>query len=237
MTTNSLDLVAKFEKEVIDIDVTKLQSAAFQVGTAIPEGDIVINASAKSGIKSIAASKLPSGLKLKQDKQLGIWYIYGTPKKAGDYTATIKVTSKSGAIETLPVSIIVGNGNSLPDWATGTFTGKGLNWCTDCDDGEDECGPWYLEMSITISASEVVSGRLTDSDSPDYGVLKNGRVLSVSAQLVVLTAELWWYEDGKLYTKSTSEIVLTPDGTLEYFDDDDPSSDEHCPIKATLSRK
>lgn len=107
MTKESLDPVACFEKEKMSIDASALESAAFAVGAEVAEGAIVINVETQSGLKSLKATKLPSGLKLKQDKKTGAWSIYGTPKKADSYEVKLTATAKSGAVESVLCGIVV----------------------------------------------------------------------------------------------------------------------------------
>lgn len=139
MTAESLVLVARFEKEKMSVACPRL-SSPLVVGKAV---SIPIEIDTQSGVKSVKGVKLPTGLKVK--KVDDVWYVVGTPKKKGTFSAEIKVTAKSGAVEKLPVVVIVGDGAdvTLPDWAVGTFHG----WECWIEQGEDETN---LDMDLQL---------------------------------------------------------------------------------------
>lgn len=159
MTKESVSLVATFEKEKMRVACPALAVASFTVGVAGDATGIPIEIETQSGVKSVAVSKLPAGMKY--DKKTG--RIVGAPTKAGSFDVTIKVTAKSGAVETLVVPVKVA---ALPDWAVGTFVGMVRqvdydaqgNVVVDADGRHD----WYDgEMTVTVSAKGKISGKLT----------------------------------------------------------------------------
>ena len=134
MTAESLSLVARFEKEKISVSCPGL-SLPLPVGAAV---SIPIETETQSGVRSVKGMKLPTGLKVKKVNE--IWSVVGTPKKKGSYNATIKVTAKSGAVEELSITVVVGDSvvAVLPNWAIGTFV------CYDYVQGYDHKLPSYL---------------------------------------------------------------------------------------------
>ena len=102
MTEANLSLVARFEKEKMSVSCDGLSALAVGEEVSIP-----IAIETQSGVKSVTGSKLPTGLKVKKDKATGEWFVTGKPKKVGAWNSVIKVTAKSGAVEQLPVTVIV----------------------------------------------------------------------------------------------------------------------------------
>ena len=102
MTEENLSLVARFEKEKMLVACDGLSALIVGEEVSIP-----ITIETQSGVKSVKGSKLPSGLKVKKDKATGEWFVTGKPKKVGVWNATITVTTKSGAVEKLPVAVTV----------------------------------------------------------------------------------------------------------------------------------
>ena len=90
---------------------------------------------------------------MKYDKKTGL--IVGAPTKAGSFDVTIKVTAKSGAVETLVVPVTVA---SLPDWATGTFGGMIGRFIGPIDD--DEFRPYGM-ITMKITAAGKISAKVT----------------------------------------------------------------------------
>ena len=224
MPAENLNLAARFKAEVVSIFCDVSAGCMVKESVSLP-----VSVECESGIKSVSAKKLPSGLKY--NKNTGC--IEGAAKKAGMYTFALTVTTKTGSKVTQNFDLNVVDVAALPMWAVGSYSGTAKNWCENCNEGPDECGPWYLQMQISISASGEVSGRMEDGG--DYGILKNGVVVSVSEDHVVLRADMWWYEDRRISSKAVGEIVVYPSGILEYYDNDDPSGDECCPIQAMLT--
>ena len=141
MGKENVVLVAKFEKEVIEVDSGALaEGVTFPAGVLGAEGGMKITADAPSGVKSIAVSKLPAGMKF--DAKNGN-VITGAPTKPGDYTVQVKVTSNSGAVETRDIKISVA---AMPETAVGTFSGFVAN-------GESRIG------TLTLTATD--AGKLT----------------------------------------------------------------------------
>ncbi len=155
MPAENLALVASFEKEKISIACPGLAEKTFRVGVAGGKDGIPLEITTQSGIKSVKASKLPSGMKLVKDKVTGTWSIVGSPKKPGIYNVVLKVTAKSGATETITIPVEV---EALPAWAQGTFAGVG-----NCRDGEGN----DVYATVKIDAKGKVSGKVvidTDDD-------------------------------------------------------------------------
>lgn len=185
VTEDNLSLVARFEKEKMSVlcnGLLKPINAYSQLSTPI-----IIET--MSGVKSVTASKLPTGLKVIKDKSTGMWYIQGNPKKTGVWNSTIKVTTNSGAVKELPIKItvndgIIGGGN-LTD-ANGYFK-YGL------DNGEGE--KYVLSM-----------------DPSDIGkILPNLTLSSPSA-----TLEVSGLPDGLTYDRTTGRISGTANKTGSY---------------------
>ena len=101
MTEESLSLVARFEREKMSVSCPGL-SSPLAVGEEV---SIPVEIETQSGVKSVKGSKLPSELKVK--KVGDGWTIVGTPKKAGTYSAKVKVTAKSGAVEEVLFVVVV----------------------------------------------------------------------------------------------------------------------------------
>ena len=121
MGAEDIAFTAKFEKEKMSVGCAGLVEGEFVVGLAGGANGIPLEIETQSGVKSVAVSKLPSGMKY--DAKSGT--ITGAPSKAGEYTVEIKVTANSGAVETKKITITVA---SLPSVAYGTF--NGFVWTT-----------------------------------------------------------------------------------------------------------
>lgn len=185
VTEDNLSLVARFKKEEMSVlcnGLLKPINAYSQLSTPI-----IIET--MSGVKSVTASKLPTGLKVIKDKSNGMWYIQGNPKKIGVWSSIIKVTANSGAVKELSIKItvndgIIGGGN-LTD-ANGYFK-YGL------DNGEGE--KYVLSM-----------------DPSDIGkILPNLTLSSPSA-----TLEVSGLPDGLTYDRTTGRINGTANKTGSY---------------------
>ena len=151
MTKESVSLVATFEKEKMRVACSALAAASFTVGVAGDATGIPIEIETQSGVKSVAVSKLPAGMKY--DKKAGL--IVGAPTKAGSFDVTIKVTAKSGAVETLVVPVRVA---ALPDWAAGTFGGMIGRFIGPKDD--DEFRPYGM-ITMKITTAGKISAKIT----------------------------------------------------------------------------
>jgi len=156
MPAGDLALVASFEKEKMSVACPGLAEKTFKVGVAGGTEGIPLEITTQSGIKSVKASKLPSGMKLVKDKATDTWSIVGSPKKPGTYNVVLKVTATSGATETITIPVEV---DALPAWAQGTFVGIGMD-----DD--------RLYGLVKISAKGKIAGKLT-YDTGDESVLKD----------------------------------------------------------------
>ena len=193
MPSEGVVLVATFEKEKMTIDCPPLAKGSFTVGVAgaAAEG-LPLEITTKSGVKSVKASKLPSGMKLVKDKTTGDWSIVGTPTKAGTYNVVLTVTAVSGATETITVPVTV---EPLPAWAVGTFTGVG-HWDGEFSEG-DMCCPFYnLYGTVSVGAT----GRLSGSLRLDSG---DGRSLTAKISAPALTG---YDADGECYYFDTALV-------------------------------
>ena len=120
MPTNDVALTAKFEKEKMSVACAGLSMGDFRVGVAGGLSGIPLEISTQSGVKSVKATKLPTGMKLVKDKKTGEWSITGSPTKAGAYNVVLTVTAVSGATESVTIPVTV---EALPAWVCGTFGG------------------------------------------------------------------------------------------------------------------
>ena len=226
MTKENLNLVARFKAEEVSVVCDTSVGCVVKVKVSFP---VIVEC--ESGLKSVSAKKLPSGLKY--NKKTGC--IEGAAKKAGTYPFSLTVTTKAGSKVTQGFTLVVREAAVPVTWWVGTYSGVAINWCDVCDEPPD-CGPWELNMEVSISANGTVAGKLWD-DGPDYGILKNGRKVSENGETSNWTVELWWYEDGRCEAPSISTMKISSNGVLEYYDNDDANPDDHCPIQATLTRK
>ena len=226
MEAENLDLVARFKAEEVSVTCDTSAGCVVKEQVSFP-----VAVDCESGLKSVSAKKLPSGLKY--NKKTGC--IEGAAKKAGTYPFSLTVTTKAGSKVTQSFALVVREAETPLAWWAGTYSGIAINWCDVCDEPPD-CGPWELNMEMTISANGMVTGRLWDN-GPDYGILKNGRKISENDETSIWTVELWWYEDGRCIAPNISTMTILSNGVLEYYDNDDVNPDDHCPIQATLTRK
>ena len=177
MPSEDLALVASFEKEKMSVACPRLADGTFTVGVAGGTDGIPLEISTQSGVKSVKASKLPSGMKLVKDKATGAWLIVGSPKKPGTYNVVLTVTAKSGATETITIPVEV---QALPSWAVGTFAGFGEGEFPGYDLVEDN-----LYGTVTVAANGKVSGKFLF----DTG---NDRLLTSTFSAKALTG--WEYD-------------------------------------------
>ena len=226
MEAENLDLVARFKAEEVSVACDTSAGCVVKEQVSFP-----VAVDCESGLKSVSAKKLPSGLKY--NKKTGC--IEGAAKKAGTYLFSLTVTTKAGSKVTQDFALTVREAETPLAWWAGTYSGIAINWCDVCDEPPD-CGPWELNMEMTISANGMVTGRLWDN-GPDYGILKNGRKISENDETSIWTVELWWYEDGRCIAPNISTMTILSNGVLEYYDNDDVNPDDHCPVQATLTRK
>ena len=125
-------LIFKVRAEDVSVGCEGLSFGAFTCGVAGGVGGIPLEIETETGVKSVAVTKLPTGMKY--DAKAGL--ITGAPTKAGTYEVTVTVTTKSGAkqIVTIPVTVV-----TLPVTAVGTFNGF-----VKAEDGEENIGTFTL---------------------------------------------------------------------------------------------
>jgi hypothetical protein len=217
---------------MIEADRTKyVATAVFKQGTALlvpqimPLGNLpaVVGVTFEQGIfvvsdnnektYTVTASGLPSGLVLTGSASAVDGYeISGTPKTAGTFNVTLTVKNSAGS-SSVSFTITV---EALPAWAVGTFNGV---WVKD----EHEWLPGTATYTIQAngkSSGKFLAGGKTDSDSAtviegsEYD--ENGVLQSVF-----------------IHTKDNRELVVSSDGTIEVWGDDD---DGHGYLSRTVSK-
>ena len=122
MEAENLDLVDRFKAEEVSVTCDTSAGCVVKEQVSFP-----VAVDCESGLKSVSAKKLPSGLKY--NKKTGC--IEGAAKKAGDYTFSLMVTTKAGSKVTQDFALAVmdaGGGTSqgdgeYPNWLVGTFSG------------------------------------------------------------------------------------------------------------------
>ena len=109
-------VIFKVRAEEVSVGCKGLSLGAFTAGVAGNADGIPFEIETETGVKSVAVSKLPAGMKY--DAKTGL--ITGGATKAGDYAVTVTVTTMSGAkqIVTIPVTVA-----AAADGAVGTFNG------------------------------------------------------------------------------------------------------------------
>jgi len=108
------------------VDCECLAEGSFVVGVtggalgdrALPSIPLLFEA--ESGVKSVTAKNLPTGMKLVQDKTTKVWSITGVSTKAATYETSITLTTTAGNKVTEKFTVAVA---ALPSGATGTFNG------------------------------------------------------------------------------------------------------------------
>ena len=116
MEAENLDLVARFKAEEVSVACDISAGCVVKEQVSFP---VVVDC--ESGLKSVSAKKLPSGLKY--NKKTGC--IEGAAKKAGTYPFSLTVTTKAGSKVTQSFALVVGTSSEqkMPEWAVGTFEG------------------------------------------------------------------------------------------------------------------
>ena len=194
MPAEDVALVATFKEEEVSLACPTLEGGSFTVGVSgdAAEG-IPIEVVADSDVKSVKASKLPSGMKLVKDKATGAWSIVGTPTKAGTYEVVLTVTTAAGSTRPFQFAVTV---DPLPAWAVGTFTGVG-HWDGEFSEG-DTCDPYYnLYGTVSVGANGRLSGSLRlDTD--------DGRSLTAKISASALTgydidAECYYFDTAIVF--------------------------------------
>lgn len=128
----------KKQSSVIPIEFTIAEETMSLNCDAIPNkiednvamGDKEIIATATSGVKTLTAKGLPSGLKLK--KVGTTWYVTGTPKAKSSTTSKVTITAtstqKTVCTTTFDITVFVDPNKpkpvNLPDWADGNYVGQ-----------------------------------------------------------------------------------------------------------------
>ena len=154
MGKDDVSLTAKFEKEKMSVACAGLATGDFCVGVAGGASGIPLEISTQSGIKSVKATKLPTGMKLVKDKATGEWSITGSPTKAGTYNVVLTVTAVSGATESVTIPVMV---EALPAWVCGTFGGMlGKHTGT----GGDDFRP-YGVITMKITTNGKITAKIT----------------------------------------------------------------------------
>lgn len=98
MTAESLNLVAQFKAEEVSVACDTSAGCVVKEKVSFP---VIVDC--ESGIKSVSAKKLPSGLKY--NKKTGC--IEGAAKKAGSYPFSLTVTTKAGSKVTQSFALTV----------------------------------------------------------------------------------------------------------------------------------
>ena len=154
MPANDVALTAKFEKEKMSVACAGLSTGDFCVGVAGGADGIPLEISTQSGVKSVKATKLPTGMKLVKDKATGEWSITGSPTKAGTYNVVLTVTAVSGATESVTIPVTV---EALPAWVCGTFGGMIGKYV---GTGGDDFRP-YGVITLKITANGKITAKIT----------------------------------------------------------------------------
>ena len=119
-------------EEEVSVGCAGLSGGAFTAGVAGNADGIPLEIESETGVKSVAVTKLPTGMKYDTKTEL----ITGAPTKPGDYAVTVTVTTKSGAKRTETILISVA---ALPDNVVGVFNGF-----VKTEDGEENLGTFQL---------------------------------------------------------------------------------------------
>ncbi len=127
--------------EEVSAGCAGLLGGTFTAGVAGSVSGIPVETETETGVKSVTVAKLPAGMKY--DAKTGL--ITGAPTKAGEYAATVTVTTKAGAkhVVTIPVAVA-----ALPDTAVGVFNGF-----VKASDGTENLG--------TVQLTTTDAGKLT----------------------------------------------------------------------------
>jgi len=206
MTAECLALVAKFEKEKMSLSCPGLAAGTFTVGVCGAGDGIPLEISTQSGVKSVKASKLPTGMKLVKDKSTGEWMITGAPTKAGAYNVVLTVMAVSGATESVTIPVTV---ESLPDWVVGTFEGYGYDQYF--GDGYEwttfPVGHWSGRVQCSISSAGKATTVLTSGQTRRGNAqLKCGRAGSYEFEIEgvnvsIVCREINGIKIGYMYAK------------------------------------
>lgn len=176
--------------EEVSVGCEGLSLGAFTSGVAGGADGIPLEIETETGVKSVAVTKLPTGMKY--DAKSGL--ITGAPTKAGDYEVVVTVTTKSGAKQVVTIPVMVA---ALPENVIGTFNGF-----VKADDGVENQGTFQLTTTdagkltakvTTAEGSYSFSGTCWDAvEGGVYSVVlatKKGEKLALS-----LNAAAGWNE-------------------------------------------
>ena len=209
MTAESLSLVARFNKEKMSVSCPRL-SSPLVVGDAV---SIPIEIETQSGVKSVKGVKFPTGLTVKKVNE--IWSVVGAPKKKGTYSATIKVIAKSGAVEELSITVVVGDSAVavLPNWATGTFV------CYSYIQGYDRNSPYLWDWNDRHVVSIDASGNLSSIDSALGETMSNAswgnlKVIGVTDEGSILAESVGSLLKGEEWNLSLEISPVVVDGVV-----------------------
>lgn len=197
-------------KENVIYDLSAVQDLTLHVGEL--SSSATISASAFSDIKSIKASKLPSGMKIQKVGE-NLWQLTGAPKKAGTYTVTLTITTKANTKVTETITLIVA---LVPDWAAKTFNGEVCNiW----DDGGFETS---IIAQVTVSSTGEVDGGIYFEDGSCALLDSTAKLLESSANKVRLQLVVPWFDaEGKADGKVKTDLIIQNNNgavTLTYQD-------------------
>lgn len=187
-------LTAKFivaDWPQVSVACPGLEGRTFTVGVVGDGSGIPVEIEPLSAVKSVKASKLPSGMKLVKDKQTGAWSITGSPKKAGTYNVALTVTTVYGNKQTRTIPVKV---EALPSWAIGTFIGMVRQVDYDVsgnviwDEEDQDYHDWYDVLTTMTVAS---SGKVSVSwQFPNFtSKVTSGSITSVSDGCYVIEGE------------------------------------------------
>jgi hypothetical protein len=199
-------------KENVIYDLSAVQDLTLHVGEL--SSSATISASAFSDIKSIKASKLPSGVKIQQVGE-NLWQLTGTPKKAGTYTVTLTITTKANTkvTETFTLTVAL-----IPEWAVKTFSGTVTNYWEEDGNWEEVLG----SAEVTILPTGEVNGSINLEDNARALLDSTAKLLESSTNEVRLQIVVPWFDaygkaDGKV---KTDLIIQNNNGavTLTYQD-------------------
>ena len=197
--------------ETVTINTSAVKNKTLNVGQAVR--GLTIGASSTSGIKSVKASKLPSGMKVQLVN--GVWQLTGAPKKAGTYTVTLTITTKANTkvTETFTLTVAL-----IPEWAVKTYVGEVVNVWED-DDGEVET---WGTAQVTLHATGEVEGNISLDDGLFASLSGTAKLLESSTNKVRLQVTVPWFDpDGKADGKVKTELIINNNNgtiTLDYRD-------------------
>ena len=151
----AVKVIVVVRKEVVSAGCEDLDGVTFAAGM-YRSGTIPLQLSTESGVKSVAVTGLPAGMKFDAKKRV----ITGFPTKGGDYTVTIKLTGKTGVSKTVKLTVHV---DALPTSATGTFHGFAAT----------ESGKTLGAFTLTAASSGALTAKVVGANKT-YSFSKSG---------------------------------------------------------------